>query len=261
MTRENRARTALLVLLVLTIVRVPLAWLMPMLLPDMTVAPEVNYIASIAQSVLLFALPGWLLMRGTKPEPIGEKRQLDWLLAAIAVSVLARPALTTLNALWCGLLSLETSMIPPPQGLVEQILQVFALAVVPAVGEELFFRGALLRQLQAEYGRCWALWLTSLLFALMHGSLAGLPGHLVIGLLLTLLGLHSGGLLAPIAAHMVYNLLPFRLERGALGTMILLAVLLAWLIRRVPAGGERPRKREGLVLGLILAAMTAQYFL
>ena len=39
------------------------------------------------------------------------------------------------------------------------------------------------------------------------------------------------------------------------------AKTLAWLIRRVPAGGERPQKREGLMLGLILAAMTAQYFL
>ena len=94
----------------------------------------------------------------------------------------------------------------------------------------------------------------------MHGSLDGLPGHFVISLLLALLAMHSGSLLPPIVAHLLYNLLPDLTQKGALGAMLLLVGLLALLIRRVPAGGIRLRGREALLCGVILLVMAVQYF-
>lgn len=259
MTRVTRTRLTLWVLLGLTLLRLPLAALMRLLLPDESVAPEVNHIAMMAQTLLMFALPGWLLMCGEKPEPV-SKGHLNCLLLAGAAAVLAKLALPALNTLWCGLLSLEMPQLPVAQGVLARALQLLAVAVVPAIAEELFFRGALLRNLQLQYGRHTALWLTTLLFALMHGTPGGLPGHIVISLLLTLLAMHSGSLWAPVTVHLAYNLLPLQMERGALGALLLLAVLLALLIRRVPAGGIRPRGREALVCGAILLVMAVQYF-
>lgn len=255
----TRLRWTLLVLLGLTLIRMPQQALLQLLLPAAEAAPELNYMVSIAQSLLLFALPGWLLMRGERPEPIGNRRLTDWLLAAVPAAVLARLALSSLNLLWSGLLGLDTPAIPQVHGMAGRVLQVLALAVAPAVAEEIFFRGALLRNLQKQYGKHTALWLTTLLFALMHGSVGGLPGHLGISLLLTLLALHSGSLAVPVLVHLIYNLLPFYLQGGALGALLLLAGLLAVLIRRVPAGGSCLQGRESLLAGAILAVMTLQY--
>lgn len=261
MTARRKLCWTLAVLLGLTVIRLPLAALLQRLLPDVSVAPEMNYIAAMAQSVVLFGLPGWLLMCSTKAEGIGGRGLHEWLVLAIPAAVLARLALPALNALWSGLLALDTPSLPVPQGMMERVLQALALAVVPAIAEEIFFRGAVLRNLQGAYGRHTALWLTTLFFALMHGSLGGLPGHLVISLLLTLLAMHSGGALTPIVVHMAYNLLQFQTPKGALGAMLLLAGLLALLLRRVPAGGMRPQGRDLLLCGAILAAMAVQYLM
>lgn len=260
MTAQRRLRYTLLTVLALALVRPLIALWLRAMLPDVSVSPEINYAASILQSLLLFALPGWLLMRGTKAEGIGGRPQLDWLLLAVPAAVLAKLALSTLNILWCGLLSLEVPVIPAAKSLPVKALQMLALAIAPAVAEEIFFRGALLRNLQAQYGRRTALWLTTLFFALMHGSLGGLPGHLGVSLLLTLLAMHTGGILVPAAAHLVYNLLSFQPHKGALGALLLLAGLLVLLIRRAPTGGIRPRGREALLCGGILALLAVQYF-
>lgn len=51
----------------------------------------------------------------------------------------------------------------------------------------------------------------------LRWTLAVLLGLTVIRLLLALLAIHSGGVLAPIAAHMAYSLLQFQTLKGTLG--------------------------------------------
>lgn len=255
----------LLTLLCLTVLREPVAVLLGALLPDVSVAPEVNYAADMAQSLLLFALPGLLLTtRGDTPTTEGRKLPV-WLLVGVACAVLARAALTPLNNWWAGLLGVQGAMVPVAQGTAAQVLQVLSLAVVPAIAEELFFRGALLRDLRRCCGRWTALLLTTLMFALLHGSVAGLPGHLAISLLLTLLMLHSGSILVPITAHLCYNLLGLVWPQTAAVAAWLcgcaLAAAVAAMMLRLPKGGERRLNRVDMLLcAVILAVMAAQYF-
>jgi len=77
------------------------------------------------------------------------------------------------------------------------------LLVPPA--EETFFRGILYPWIkQAGYPRL-ALWGTSLLFAAIHNNLPSFVPLLVLALALAILYERTGNLLAPIAAHAVFN--------------------------------------------------------
>ena len=87
-------------------------------------------------------------------------------------------------------------------------------AAVPAIGEEIFARGAVYSILR-PHGRRTAVFGSALVFALMHASLAQLPYTLLAGLLLAMLYEVSGGLLMPILFHLCSNLFSLLLMFGA----------------------------------------------
>lgn len=264
MTQQTRTRMTLLILMGLTAVRIPLAMALQTLLPDASVAPAVNYIASMLQSLLMFALPGWLLTPRWQRMPESEGFRLNALLLPLATAVLGRLAATPLNAWWAGLVGAQGSAMPRAEGPLGIALMVLAMAVIPAIAEEVFFRGALLTNLLQCGSRGQAVALTTVMFALLHGSLAGLPGHLIISLLLTLLMVRSGRLAVPVVAHMAFNLLALaRLNLPVYAPWLAggaLALLTGWLLVTLPLG--KPRRlpaTEWLLCAAILLAMAAQY--
>lgn len=88
-------------------------------------------------------------------------------------------------------------------------LPLFLGAVVIApLAEELLFRGLIFRLLR-PFGDGWAIPLSSLLFALAHGSLFQMPYALVAGLFLAFAAAASHSLLFPLLFHFLYNLLAF----------------------------------------------------
>ena len=266
MTQQTRTRLTLLTLMGLTMVRLPLALALRTLLPDASVNPEMNYVASILQSLLMFALPALLLMPLWRRGEAEKKWSPGGCLLLAGIAVLARLVATPLNAEWAQMLGAPMAALPAVDGPAGMVLMLLAAVVIPAVAEELFFRGALLTNLLRSGSRMQALVLTTVMFALMHGSLAGLPGHLIISLLLTLLMMHIGHLAAPMAAHMLYNLLA--LGRWELGQVVpwvlggMLAVLLGWLLMRLPRGQKRRLLlTEWLLCAVILLAMALQYLI
>ncbi|HEY3861271.1 MAG TPA: type II CAAX endopeptidase family protein [Verrucomicrobiae bacterium] len=79
-----------------------------------------------------------------------------------------------------------------------------ALALAPAV-EELFFRGILYPAIRRTGHPAAAFWVTSILFALAHWNAATFVPLLVFSALLIYLYECMGNLLAPIAAHSLFN--------------------------------------------------------
>ena len=78
------------------------------------------------------------------------------------------------------------------------------LLIVP-VAEEAFFRGILYTWVKAiGYPRL-ALWGSSILFAAVHANLAGFLPFTLLALLLVALYERTGNLLAPVAAHTLFN--------------------------------------------------------
>ena len=81
----------------------------------------------------------------------------------------------------------------------------FFLALVPAITEELFFRGTLQSLLQEKIGRHLAVWLVAIIFSLFHMQFFGFVPRLLLGGMLGYLLLWSKSIYLPIIAHFTNN--------------------------------------------------------
>lgn len=82
---------------------------------------------------------------------------------------------------------------------------VLVMAVIPAVSEELFFRGVLQRNLVQWAGRHAGIWLAAIIFSAIHMQFEGFVPRFVLGLVLGYLYEWSGNILVPMAAHFAQN--------------------------------------------------------
>jgi membrane protease YdiL (CAAX protease family) len=138
-------------------------------------------------------------------------------------------------ALWAtslGLLEVQSSVWPPseafletfrqlhealrPRGPLDAILSVVAIAVFPAVCEEILFRGVVLPALLRPLGTIGAVLGSALLFGVIHLDFTGegaaftrIPFAIVVGVGLGLLRVRTGSLLPPAIAHATLNAITF----------------------------------------------------
>lgn len=99
-----------------------------------------------------------------------------------------------------------------PLTLLQGLLAVPTVALLPALCEELLFRGILGTELDRR-GAWRALLVGSLLFALIHFDLANLPVYFFAGLLLTLTVYATDSLIAAMLVHALYNLVSLFAQR------------------------------------------------
>jgi hypothetical protein len=86
------------------------------------------------------------------------------------------------------------------------LINIFVMAVLPAVGEELLFRGTIqtfLHKWTKSYH--WAIWITAFIFSAIHFQISGFIPRLLIGAYLGYLFYWSGSLWLPIIAHFLHN--------------------------------------------------------
>ncbi len=137
----------------------------------------------------------------------------------------------TLWAVSLGLFELQYAVWKPPPGFLETferlhealkpdgpadaLVSLMTIAFVPAFCEEIVFRGAALPAFLRRLGPAWAVFLTSLLFGLIHVEWGGtrsfyrVPFAFTIGLGLALLRLRTGSLWSTILAHATLNGITF----------------------------------------------------
>jgi sodium transport system permease protein len=137
-------------------------------------------------------------------------------------------------ALWAaslGLLELQYTVWAPPKGYLEEfqrlhdmlrprgaadaVLSVLAIAVAPAVCEELLFRGLVLQALLPLRAPV-AVAVSAVLFGLIHLDFSGsgatlyrVPFAIAVGVGFALLRLRSGSLVPPMVAHAIVNTITF----------------------------------------------------
>lgn len=88
----------------------------------------------------------------------------------------------------------------------ELFFNLLLIGVIPALGEELLFRGVLQQQLEKWFrnGHL-AIWVTALIFSAVHLQFAGFIPRFLLGAILGYLFYWSRNLWVPILAHLVFN--------------------------------------------------------
>ena len=133
------------------------------------------------------------------------------LMAGVAV-VLANNAGSLWIALLQGLgLTVYGSTTPSAANLTELVFQLIFVGALPGICEELMFRGVMLPAFERR-GRMYGVVVSAALFALMHGSVSGLPVHFGLGMLMGLMAVRLDSLYAPMVFHIGYNSLAVMLD-------------------------------------------------
>ncbi len=82
----------------------------------------------------------------------------------------------------------------------------FMIAILPAIGEELLFRGVIQRIFtNMTKNHHWGIWISAILFSALHLQFYGFVPRMLLGVLFGYLLVWSGSLWLPIAAHFVNN--------------------------------------------------------
>ena len=173
--------------------------------------------------LFVFILPSvlfFLIRKFRLPTHFNDTSLLHWktIVPALAVLLLTYPLVSYF--------SVVNKAIPLPaafQAMEEQSFQVIKLllsdrtllallvnliviAVIPAIGEELLFRGCLQTiMIQWLKRPQLAIWITAFIFSAMHLQFEGFLPRLVLGLVMGYLFYWSGNILYPIIAHMFNN--------------------------------------------------------
>lgn len=88
----------------------------------------------------------------------------------------------------------------------ELVFNFLLIAVAPAIGEELLFRGLLQSYFQRIFEKPWlAIWITAIIFSFFHFQLAGFLPRMLLGACLGYLFFWTSNLWIPIAAHLAIN--------------------------------------------------------
>lgn len=92
------------------------------------------------------------------------------------------------------------------EGVGHFFLALFAVAVIPAIGEELLFRGVLQNTLRKLSGnKHLAIWISAILFSAIHLQFYGFFPRMLLGALFGYLYLWSGKLSVAVLAHFFHN--------------------------------------------------------
>lgn len=127
----------------------------------------------------------------------------------VLIAVLSVAAAYNLTMVWTALwqsagLNVASDSYIRPTSTAELVRSVISVAVVAGISEELLFRGVLLTAWENRGPRK-AAWITAILFAMLHGSLLGLPAEIMCGLILAVLVRWTNSLYAGMIFHSAYN--------------------------------------------------------
>ena len=177
-------------------------------------------------SALMFIAPPLILYAFTRTKPmhqIGFRKPAYWwmLLVGIVLMFVSLP-LTNILGTWNEkanfgeLLETFLKMLEEAAGdLTQRMLEVdtiwgllgnlLVIALIPAIGEELTFRGVMQQALTRKCNPHVAIWLSAFIFSFIHFQFYGFLPRMFLGLILGYLFYYSGSLWTSILMHFINN--------------------------------------------------------
>lgn len=99
------------------------------------------------------------------------------------------------------------------------LVSIFSISIVPAVVEEITFRGVMLGSLR-RYGDKFAIFMSALLFGILHGNVSQSIFAFILGITFGYMTIKTNSLLPSIIVHMLNNLLSVLIGSGILNSVI-----------------------------------------
>ncbi len=172
------------------------------------------YVLNAAQQMLIFALPALLLLQGraSRWQEFGQSisplnKETVGLSTLLAVGGAATASIIAMFwAMWLQQTTGYTGKadpLPVPQNTGQWIAALLAIAILPALCEELMFR-ALIQSALRRYLPKAGLWLAAFIFAAVHFRWEAFPALLIIGAVLGKVFIRHG-LLGSTLLHALYN--------------------------------------------------------
>lgn len=184
-------------------------------------------VVQVVTTLIGFLLPAWAfatlaykkasVFMGTST--LYTTRQFFLALTVLLTSILALSALTYINeqiplpASWQieikaldAAYNKQIEAFTKMNGVGDLMISLLTMAILPAVVEEILFRGCLQNIMVGLTKRAWlGIFITSILFSLMHLSWTGFLARLFLGLVLGLLYYYSKSIWLSITAHALFN--------------------------------------------------------
>jgi len=172
----------------------------------------ISQVATIALPAILMAL---FLTRGPRETLKLKWPRLSYVPAAILIAICLHPGFILLSQLVMFLYPASAGLAQI-QSAVSMILAdapgtlaiIAVLALVPAVCEEVAFRGFILSGLQTIRSKWTAIIISALLFGIAHGILQQSIMAAFVGVVLGIIAVQTGSLLPCVAYHLTHNALP-----------------------------------------------------
>lgn len=144
--------------------------------------------------------------------PVSLWRGLLWLLCGLGLCLVAN---FITNFIMAFLVQFGVPVPEMPDLLINTplslVLNIVVFAVLPALLEEIFFRGYVL-QLLRRYNDTAALFVSALLFGLMHGNVLQIPFAFMVGLILGLIVLRTDNIWLAVGLHFLNNAMSMALQ-------------------------------------------------
>lgn len=97
----------------------------------------------------------------------------------------------------------------------EFFVDVLIICIIPAMFEEVLFRGITLAEYERIYGTKKAIFMCAIVFSLMHGSLVALIPQFLIGLFLTYIVFKTNSVYSGVIGHFVINITTLLMQNAA----------------------------------------------
>lgn len=162
------------------------------------------YLPFIGLPILLYALRRPGISEGMRMNPVSPFSMVMAAMLGLWCVYIASVCTGAWNAL-LEMLGLEPFGEAEAAGSARELtLSIITLAAIPAIFEELLFRGFVLSAWETR-GTAFGIGVTAVFFALLHGNLFGWPAYLMVGVISGYLCYALNSIYASMAFHTVYN--------------------------------------------------------
>ena len=171
----------------------------------------IAYLAFVARRKGLGTLAADFGLRFLSQEGIGDN--VRWLLLGVGLQLAWLPALVLLQEAHGDVVRQEAVRIASRSSGVAVPVIFLTIGVLAPVTEELLYRGALLRSLARRLAAGWAVFLSAVIFGLVHfadpsvGTLVAFPAIFSLGLVSGYQAMRTGDLSRSIMLHVGFNML------------------------------------------------------